>query len=104
MAYGQIQENKREKQVFTEKEYIVTKQYILLILMECLDIKEIERLASKPGVRRIAVENFLLTVENNDNSYIAMENLYMDAGLYKWNIATQKAIKEGIKKYFSCKR
>lgn len=69
----------------------------------CLDIKEIEKLASMKGVKKIAVENFLMTVGNNPNEYAAIQNMYMDAGLYKWNAATQKAIEEGIKKYFRCK-
>lgn len=70
----------------------------------CLDINEIRRLASKPGVKKIAVENFLISVSANENEWTAIQNLYLDAGLYRWNSATQKAIKEGIKKYFSCKR
>lgn len=71
--------------------------------MACLDIKEIEKLASRKGVKKIAVENFLMTVDNNPSEYAAIQNMYMDAGLYRWNAATQKAIKEGIKKHFRCK-
>ena len=58
---------------------------------------EIEKLASREGVRRIAVENFLITVANNPDEYSAMANLSLDAGLYNWNAATKKAIRDGIK-------
>lgn len=72
--------------------------------MGCLDTKEVERLASKPKVKKVAVENFLDTVKNNPNAYAAIQNMHYDARIYKWNSQTVKAIEEGIKKYFSCKR
>lgn len=56
---------------------------------------EIERLASRPNVRRIAVENFLSTM--GEDYYIAVSNLNMDRKLYKWNRETVKAIMDGIK-------
>jgi len=62
-----------------------------------LDNDEIERLANKPGVKKIAVENFLMTVDNNDNAMYAGMNLGEDAKSYKWNAATVSAIKEGIR-------
>ena len=68
-----------------------------------IKIEEIEKLASGKSVRKIAVENFLmsLTTEGEDAEWNAYMNLDMDSRLYKWNSATQKAIKSGIKKTFS---
>lgn len=59
--------------------------------------EEIQKLLAKyPDAKKIAVENFLMTVGNNPNPQCALANLQMDANLYKWNQATQRAIKEGI--------
>ena len=68
-----------------------------------ISINEIEELASKKGVRKIAVENFLMTLPTEDENaeWNAYMNLDMDSRLYKWNSATLKAIKSGIKKTFS---
>ena len=65
--------------------------------MRRLTNEEIEKLASKKNVKRIAVENFLssmggLTVSD------AYGNLGMDARLYKWNAPTRNAISKGIEK------
>jgi hypothetical protein len=56
--------------------------------------KQIIELASKPKVKKIAVENFLSSLgqDNRDN----LANLEMDAALYKWNAATIAAILKGI--------
>jgi hypothetical protein len=56
--------------------------------------EEIEKLATRPNVRKIAVENFLMSMGNDERT--AMLNLSYDAGLYKWNVATVKAIRDGI--------
>ena len=61
----------------------------------------IDRLANKKGVKTIPVENFLMTVGNNDNEMSAMMNAESDTGMYKWNSATQGAIYEGISIYFN---
>ena len=61
-----------------------------------LTVAEVAPLAARKGVKKIAVENFLLTVDANPDAYCATQNLYMDAGMYKWNTATQNAIKAGI--------
>jgi len=64
-----------------------------------LSIEEIERLSSRKGVRKIAVENFLISL--NDASYSdAMANLRRDTDLYKWNASTRKAISDGIRKAY----
>ena len=59
--------------------------------------KEIEKLASRKGVKRIAVENFLMTNHINKTPMVAYANLHLDTCLYKWNSATVKAISDGIK-------
>ena len=64
-----------------------------------LSIEEIEKLSSRKGVRKIAVENFLISL--NDASYSdAMANLRRDADLYKWSALTRKAISDGIRKAY----
>jgi hypothetical protein len=64
--------------------------------LRALTSEEIAPLAARKGVRKIAVENFLCTVHANPDAYCATQNLYMDANMYKWNTATQSAIKAGI--------
>jgi hypothetical protein len=59
---------------------------------------EIEAFASRPNVRRIAVENFLGSLGNEFSMGNAMMNLNQDATSYKWNGATMSAIRAGIKK------
>lgn len=71
-------------------------------MLRKLSLEEIEKLSNRPSVRRIAVENFLMTLTNNPDEYSALANLQMDAKLYKWNKETVKAIKDGIK--LACKR
>jgi hypothetical protein len=57
---------------------------------------------NRPGVRRIAVENFLSTL--GELSFVeALGNLTLDAGLYRWNEATCKAIYDGILVHFYLK-
>lgn len=62
--------------------------------MRKLEVKEIEKLASREGVRRIAVENFLFSMGNNAMNVYA--NLAQDAGSYGWNAKTVNAIRAGI--------
>ena len=61
-----------------------------------LTSEEIEVLASKKGVKRIAVENFLGTIDTESPISAHRMNLSMDAQLYKWNAATEGAIQTGI--------
>jgi hypothetical protein len=56
---------------------------------------EIEKLASRKGVKRIAVENFLSSM-GDDEMYAGM-NVSQDAHAYGWNYATVGAIREGIR-------
>jgi hypothetical protein len=58
---------------------------------------EINALASGKGVRQIAVENFLSTINTELALWQHMANLDMDARLYKWNGATVRAITKGLK-------
>lgn len=62
--------------------------------MRRLDIEEIEKLASEDYVRRIAVENFLMSMGYNNKT--ATLNLRRDAKMYRWNIQTIRAIEKGI--------
>lgn len=62
--------------------------------MRKLSNDEIEKFASKAGVKRIAVENFLMSMGENESD--ARANLNLDAGLYKWNAPTRNAILAGI--------
>jgi len=68
--------------------------------MRRLSISEIEKLANKPMVKKIAVENFLMTVCNNRQKEYALMNLERDRRLYNWNRQTVEAIKKGINKAF----
>lgn len=61
-----------------------------------LGTEEIHRFANRQGVKRIAVENFLMTVTNNDTINNAIANLAADAKVYNWNKPTIKAIADGI--------
>jgi len=63
--------------------------------MRNLTIKEISRLGSRVGVKKIAVENFLMSM--GTNAYNAEQNLRLDTYLYNWNATTTKAISDGIK-------
>ena len=65
--------------------------------MRELTMEEIKKLAARPGVKKIAVENFLMTIHHNPSIQAALENLALDAKLYRWNRATVKAILTGIK-------
>ncbi len=56
---------------------------------------EIERLAQRKGVRRLAVENFLGTL-GGMNIREAMGNLLLDQRSYGWNMKTYAAIRSGI--------
>ncbi len=61
-----------------------------------LTAQEIETFASRKGVKRIAVENFLMTVTANETCDAAFANVQLDAQLYGWNAATKDAIIRGI--------
>jgi hypothetical protein len=63
--------------------------------MRKLELEEIERFASRQGVRRIAVENFLMSMGTDEG--IAMMNLGYDRAVYRWNCETVGAIRDGIR-------
>lgn len=63
--------------------------------MSRLAIRDIKLLADREGVKRIAVENFLFSMTGD--FYTDINHLKAEKRLYKWNSATVKAIKEGIK-------
>lgn len=65
-----------------------------------LTADQITKLANRKGVKTIAVENFLGSLGGQDISQ-AYSNCTLDARLYNWNAATQKAIRDGIQKHFA---
>jgi hypothetical protein len=65
--------------------------------MKHLTNEEILKLASKKGVKRIAVINFLSTLDLKIGAYGNTMNAGMDAAMYKWNSATVNAIMTGIR-------
>ncbi len=67
--------------------------------------EQLEQLASRTGVKRIAVENFLMSVPlTTEHPYgargCAEVNLSGDAIAYRWNAATVKAIRDGLRLIF----
>lgn len=62
--------------------------------MRKLTLDEIKEFAGRNGVKKIAVENFLMSMGTDAN--IAEKNLDYYAGLYKWSVTTQSAIIDGI--------
>jgi len=65
--------------------------------MRKLTKEEIQKFVSMPNVKKIAVENFLMTLNLNGSFMDACMNLSQDAHLYKWNKETINAIGKGIK-------
>lgn len=57
----------------------------------------IQKLSTRKDVKTIAVQNFLGSLDGMSKSD-AFANLQMDAKSYRWNAATQKAIRDGIAK------
>ena len=62
-----------------------------------LTIKEIDEFAKREGVKKVAVENFLMSMGMNDKEKFIRGNLFRDAQMYKWNKKTIIAISDGIK-------
>lgn len=60
---------------------------------------ELSTLADRPGVKRVAVRNFLGTLEGL-NYEAALMNLDLDARLYHWDYPTRQAIRDGILLHF----
>lgn len=65
-------------------------------MLKPLTNEQITALASRKGVKKVAVENFLMTVDTNQTAGDAYENLSADARSYRWNAATTNAIRAGI--------
>ncbi len=57
---------------------------------------EMESLVTCAGVKRIAVENFLMSLDFSVSRSLNLMNLKNDAVLYRWNAATIGAILRGI--------
>lgn len=64
--------------------------------MRKLTAMEIERLATRRGVRSLPVRNFLATLGYAKSESRELANLYADAASYEWNAATVAAIRKGI--------
>ena len=60
-----------------------------------LSSTQIEKLAARKDVRKIAVENFLGSL-GSLRQIEAFGNLHRDAASYRWNAATIGAIKRGV--------
>ena len=58
----------------------------MVIMMRQLTISEINKLASRKNVRKIAVENFLMSM--GDNEFEAIIILGFDRYMYDWNHET----------------
>ena len=65
-----------------------------------LSQERINTLATKKGVKEIAVKNFLGSVDANPDAMCALLNLESDAASYRWNAATVNAIRQGITEHF----
>lgn len=60
----------------------------------------IQQLSGRTGVRKLAVQNFLMTLRGMTEGQ-ALLNLKQDATSYRWDSITQKAIREGIAEFFA---
>ena len=69
--------------------------------MHSLSTMEIEEFASRHGVHKEDVEEFLDTVGEAGTEGDTLLNLYYDARLYNWNISTVLAIEAGIQSAYS---
>ena len=65
-------------------------------ILKVLYPSEIEEFASRRGVDKIAVKDFLNSIEFSETPDAAIINLSLSSKKYKWNRATVKAIKDGI--------
>jgi len=64
--------------------------------MRQLTLEEIEILSNRAGVKKIAVENFLMRLNNNSSKETAILNLIYDTKVYNWGESTVQAIMDGI--------
>jgi hypothetical protein len=65
-------------------------------MLKQLTLQQIAPLAARKGAKKVAVENFLMTVHFCETYQNAVGNLEMDTAAYKWNAATRSAISAGI--------
>jgi hypothetical protein len=66
-----------------------------MTILRALTPAEIERLASRKGIKRADVENFLSSMDGMESSD-AYANAAADAHSYRWNSATFRALQAGI--------
>ena len=68
-----------------------------MIKLRQLTAAEIEKFTSVKGVKKIAVENFLSTLDPDIGEMGNNMNAQMDAQMYKWNDITLRSIQAGIR-------
>jgi len=64
-------------------------------------IAYIEKQANKKSVKKIAVENFLMSLSKDYSIQDTKANLFNDGNSYKWNSQTIQTIYKGIDKFYS---
>jgi len=69
--------------------------------MQRLTKTEIEKYANVKGVKRVAVINFLSSLDPDIGAMGNTMNMHMDAKMYKWNEVTVRTIEAGIRAAFS---
>ena len=72
------------------------KKYSEGIKMRKLNETEMMLFAGRTGVKKIAFENFISSVDLSKPKYQHVFNLCLDSGLYKWNVATIEEILKSI--------
>lgn len=64
--------------------------------MRKLTLDEIKEFAERPNVKKVAVENFLISFPLDIGELANYQNVLMDSRLYKWNSNTIRVIKDGL--------
>ena len=64
-------------------------------------IEYIQKQSNKKGVKKIAVENFLMSLDKDYSIQDTKSNLFLDGSSYKWNSKTIETIYKGIDKFYS---
>ncbi len=63
-------------------------------------IEYVEKVSNKKGVKKIAVENFLMSLDKDYSYQDTKANLYNDSQSYKWNYKTIETIGKGINLFY----
>ena len=65
-------------------------------MMKKLTVEEIKGFSERPNVKKVAVENFLKSMNIGEGTPLTIEHLVTDAKSNKWNNETVEAILDGI--------